>query len=204
MGEGALDIRFEQIAGTVPVDDQHIPVDQQIYRSDGSSYRVPAGEVHWHAIHQHYHFDGFAQSKLWSIDSNGHRDNLVSTGNKVSFCIATTNINPDYWGQQAFGANAYPAPNCLEPDSTSGGLDRYKQGMSVGWTDTYNWFLPAQYVEVTGVPNGDYILDTTVDPTHRLIERDVANNCGSVRVRLSSMGTSNPQAELLGVGPACQ
>ena len=86
----------------------------------------------------------------------------------MSFCIATTNINPDYWGRRAFGADAYPAPNCLEPDSTSGGLDHFKQGMSVGWTDEYNWFLPGQYVEVTGVPDGDYILDTTVDPTDRL------------------------------------
>jgi len=35
----------------------------------------------------------------------------------------------------------------------------------------------------------------------RLIE-DKKNNCGSVRVRLMNMRTSNPQAELLGVGPA--
>ena len=27
--------------------------------------------------------------------------------------------------------------------------------------------------------------------------------CGSVRVRLTNMGSSNPQAELLGAGPAC-
>jgi hypothetical protein len=75
--------------------------------------------------------------------------------------------------------------------------------MSVGWSDEYNWFLPGQYVEVTGVPNGDYILDTTVDPTNHLVESDKTNNCGSVRVRLSHMGTQNAQAELLGPGPAC-
>ena len=75
--------------------------------------------------------------------------------------------------------------------------------MSVGWADVYNWFLPGQYVEVTGVPDGDYILDTTVDPTDRLIEEDKTNNCGSVRVRLAGMSTSNPQATLLGLGPAC-
>lgn len=91
---------------------------------------------------QHHHFDAFAQSKLWSIDADGNRDSLVATGNKVPFCIATTNINPEYWGERAFGANSYPAPNCLEPVSTSGGFDRYKQGMSVGWTDQYNWFCP--------------------------------------------------------------
>ncbi|MGH9143243.1 MAG: lysyl oxidase family protein, partial [Vicinamibacterales bacterium] len=141
----------------------------------------------------------------WRTNARGRRAGSlpVATGNKVSFCIATTNIDPDYWAQRAFGADAYPAPNCLEPDSTSAGLDHFKQGMSVGWTDEYNWFLPGQYVEVTGVPDGDYILDTTVDPTNRLIESDRTNNCGAVRVRLSQMGTANPQAELLGPGPAC-
>jgi len=205
IGKGALDIRFSQPAGVPPVDDQEVPTTQRIYRSNGTFSDVPAGNVHWHAIHQHYHLDGFAQSNLWRTNSRGRRagDAPIATGNKVSFCIATTNIDPDYWGQRAFGADAYPAPNCLEPDSTSGGLDHFKQGMSVGWTDEYNWFLPGQYVEVTGVPDGDYILDTTVDPTNRLIESDRTNNCGAVRIRLSQMGTANPQAELLGPGPAC-
>jgi hypothetical protein len=204
-GAGPLDIRFSQPTGIVPVDGQEIPVSQRIYRSNGTFTDVPAGNVHWHAIHQHYHFEGFAQSKLWAVDASGNRlgPAPVKTGDKVSFCIATTNIDPDYWGLQAFGADSYPAPDCLQPASTSGGFDHFKQGMSVGWTDEYNWFLPGQYVEVTGVPDGDYILDTTVDPTGRLIEENKTNNCGSVRVRLTNTGTSNPQAELLGVGPAC-
>ena len=205
IGAGALDIRFDRPAGVPPVDDQQVPASQRIYRSDGSFFDVPTGNVHWHAIHHHYHLDGFAQSKLWATNSQGRRTghSPVATGNKVSFCIATTSINPDYWAQQAFGAASYPAPDCLEPDSTSHGFDRFKQGMSVGWTDEYNWFLPGQYVEVTGVPDGDYILDTTVDPTNHLVESDKTNNCGAVRVRLSHMGTPNAQAELLGPGPAC-
>ena len=204
-GDGALDIRFDQPSGVPPVDDQEVATSQRIYRSDGSFYHLPAGNVHWHAIHQHYHFDGFAQSKLWATDAQGLRSGALpaATGSKVSFCIATTSINPDYWGQQAFGPSSYPAPDCLEPDSSSQGLDHFKQGMAVGWTDEYNWFLPGQYVEVTGVPDGDYILDTTVDPTARLVESDKTNNCGSVRVRLSHMGTASAEAELLGPGPEC-
>ena len=205
IGAGALDLRFEQPTGVVPVDGQSIPVDQRIYRSDDKSYDIPAGNVHFHAIHHHYHFDGFAQSTLWKTDRRGNRAgrNPVATGNKVSFCIATTNINPVYWGHQGFEADAYPAPDCLEPYSTRRGLDLFKQGMSVGWTDEYNWFLPGQYVEVTGIRDGDYILETTVDPGGRMVEEDRSNNCGSVRVRLSGMGSPNPQAELLGAGPPC-
>jgi lysyl oxidase len=205
IGTGPLDIRFDQPAGSTPHDDAQVPVRQRIYRSDGSFREVASGSVIWHAIHQHYHFDGFAQSRLWRSDIHGRRVGSapIATGEKVSFCIATTNINPDYWAKRAFGADAYPAPDCLSPDSTSGGLDHFKQGMSVGWTDEYNWFLPGQYVEVSGVPDGDYVLDTTVDPTNRLIESDKTNNCGAVRVRLSAMDTPNPQAQGLGVGPSC-
>lgn len=75
--------------------------------------------------------------------------------------------------------------------------------MAVGWSDEYNWFLPGQYVEVSDVPDGTYILDTTVDPTGRLIERDTTNNCGAVRVTLTHMGEPQPQATLLGSGPTC-
>ena len=204
-GSGPLDLRFDQPSGIVPVNGQPVSVRQRIYRSDGTFYDVPAGYVYWHAIHQHYHFDAFAQSKLWAVDASGNRAGTMpaATGDKVSFCIATTDINPAYWGQQAFGPDSYPAPDCIQPESTSGGFDHFKQGMSVGWADTYNWFLPSQYVEVTGVPDGDYILDTTVDPTNRLIESDKTNNCGAVRVRLAGMGSSNPQAQLLGIGPPC-
>ncbi|MGH2897126.1 MAG: lysyl oxidase family protein [Solirubrobacteraceae bacterium] len=206
IGAGPLDVRFDQPAGSVPVDDQAIAVRQRIRRSDGTSRDVASGDVIWHAIHGHYHLDGFAQSSLWATDADGDRAGAApaATGAKVSFCIATTSINPLYWAQRAFGPDDYPAPDCLAPESTSGGLDHYKQGMSVGWTDEYNWFLPGQYVEVSGVGDGDYILDTTVDPTDRLIESAQSNNCGAVRVRLTSMGTDEPQAELLGPGPACE
>ncbi len=206
IGEGALDLRFKTPTGITPTDGQEFPVSQRIYRSDGTSHDVAAGSVEWHAIHQHYHFEGFAQSKLWATDASGNNrvgTSPVATGNKVSFCIADTNINPSYWGVKAFPRQAYPAPNCLTPDSTSGGFDFFKQGMSAGWSDEYNWFLPGQYVEVTGVTDGTYILDTTVDPTGRLQEANKNNNCGSVRVQLTGMGTASKHAEILGVGPAC-
>ncbi len=204
-GTGPLDVRFEQPAGIAPVDDQQVPVRQRIQRSDGGHDDVSTGSVLWHAIHGHYHLDGFAQSRLWAVDAGGARAGAapVATGAKVSFCIATTSIHPAFWGARAFGPSAYPAPDCLEPDSTSDGLDHFKQGLSVGWADAYDWFLPGQYVEVGDVPDGDYILDTTVDPGGRLVESDRTNNCGAVRVRLSDMGTPEPAAELLGPGPPC-
>jgi hypothetical protein len=87
IGTGALDIRFDQPAGVPPIDDQELPANQRIYRSDGSFYHVPTSNVHWHAIHQHYHLAGFAQSKLWATNAKGGRKGSApaAIGNKVSF-----------------------------------------------------------------------------------------------------------------------
>ena len=78
------------------------------------------------------------------------------------------------------------------------------QGMTRGWADVYDWYLPGQYVEVTGVPDGVYILETLVDPDGLIEESDESNNCGSVYVRLENVDLPSRSAELLGPGPACR
>ncbi len=50
----------------------------------------------------------------------------MATGAKVSFGLATAGVHPDYRGQQAFGPSAFPAPDGLDPDTTSGGIDHCK------------------------------------------------------------------------------
>lgn len=37
-------------------------------------------------------------------------------------------------------------------------------GVSVGWADVYEWFLPGQYIDITDAPPGRYRLQATVDP----------------------------------------
>ena len=81
--------------------------------------------------------------------------------------------------------------------------DYLVQGITAGWADVYDWYLPDQYIEVTGVPDGVYILDTIADPDNTILEANESNNCGSVYVRLSNVATS-PTAELLGPGPRCK
>jgi subtilase family serine protease len=43
--------------------------------------------------------------------------------------------------------------------------------------------LPDQYIEVTGVPSGLYVLQTIADPDDTIREANEHNNCGSVLVR---------------------
>ena len=77
------------------------------------------------------------------------------------------------------------------------------QGVTPGWANVYDWFLPDQYIEVTGVPDGVYLLETIADPDSTILEAEESNNCGAVYVRLANTASSSPAAALLGPGPTC-
>ena len=102
------------------------------------------------ACHQHYHFTGFATYRL--LDSNGV---AVAVGNKNGFCLEDyTQWNP----------LAHPAfYNCNF------------QGIQVGWSDIYTSVLPCQYIDITGIPPGNYTLDMEIDTLNHIVERNKTN-----------------------------
>ena len=179
---------------------------QRVFWSDSATHFEDrlAGEWEFHAAHNHYHFRGFALSKLWATNTAGNKTGStpVRTGRKVSFCIADVEI--DNWSGKGDGPRTYNAPDCLFPLASDAVNDYLIQGETRGWADVYEWYLPGQYIEVTGVPDGIYILETIADPDHRIVESNESNNCGSVYVRLKDVDSPARSAELLGPGPACR
>lgn len=63
--------------------------------------------------------------------------------------------------------------------------------MSVGWGDTYTSNLDGQEIDITGLPNGDYLLEIEVDPLNRIVESNETDNKSTIRVRLSGTNSSN-------------
>ncbi|MEX2303407.1 MAG: lysyl oxidase family protein [Bryobacterales bacterium] len=214
VGEGPMEIRFATPAGETP---PLVDAFQRLYHSDGRSEDLGTGPVEFHPEHGHYHFTSFGASRLWAVDSSGrrfgkhplrkrrgpprHGSEPVREGEKVSFCLADIEI--DFWGEKGDGPRTYYAPNCLFPFSSDGVSDLYVQGITAGWTDVYDWYLPDQYIEVSGVPDGIYILDTIADPDGVLVEARETNNCSSVYIRLSNVDSDARAVELLGPGPPC-
>lgn len=210
VGDGALEIEF-----TPPADPAVTPTGalvQNIHRSDGSVKQRPGGTWMFHPIHDHYHYTGFALSRLWAIDAQGKHgasparsrkhwkssgNGPTRTGRKVSFCIVDIEI--DAWAKKGDAPRTYSFPACITP-SANGAL---VQGMSPGWADVYDWFLPDQYIEVSGLPDGLYLLETVVDPDDTIQEADESNNCGAVFIRLSAMATTAPRASLIGPARSC-
>lgn len=205
IGEGVLQMRF-----ALPVNpaDTSKNVFQRIFQSDSNADFTDrlAGTWEFHVSHQHYHFNAFGLSRLWSATPDGIRVGAapIRSGRKVSFCIADTEIAK--WDQKGVGPRTYNAPDCLfpVPSQSTPEFNFLVQGITAGWADVYDWLLPDQYIEVTGVPDGFHILETIANPDKAILEADYSNNCGSVLIQLSNMGTSNQSAALVRTGPHVQ
>jgi Bacterial Ig domain/Lysyl oxidase len=57
-------------------------------------------------------------------------------------------------------------------------------GWSVGWSDQYDQTDSGQPINLSGVPDGTYILQATVDPLHVLTESNVANDVTDTKLTI--------------------
>jgi len=57
-------------------------------------------------------------------------------------------------------------------------------GIGVGYTDIYSAGLEFQWIDITGLPKGEYWLEQVVDPRDYILEKDETNNADIVKVTL--------------------
>jgi hypothetical protein len=202
-GRGPLELWFEVPNGDAQGDETVYDVKQRVYSSDGSSQEQPAGQVEFHGVHGHYHYSSFATTELWRSDRRGSKlgHAPVRGGQKVSFCIADIRI--DAWAEKGDGPRTYYAPDCLFPVFNDGQADHFKQGLQAGWSDVYDWYIPDQYIEVSGVSDGYYLIQFCADPENSIEESDEDNNCLINHIKLTGMGTPQNHVQVLGVIDQC-
>ena len=114
----------------------------------------------FHQCHYHYHsMKEFVHYNLLNVSTN----EKVAEGHKASFC--------------------------LEDTVCSGGHRRYtcgiQQGISINCADSYQSSLDCQWIDITGVPNGNYILQLTLNPQRLAIESDYENNQIACEITIS-------------------
>ncbi|MFQ5667091.1 MAG: lysyl oxidase family protein [Candidatus Binatia bacterium] len=146
---------------------------QIIWKRDGSKCARAAGEFIFHPSHQHFHFDDFYGYELRADDPL--TGPMVAKGAKASFCLLDIEnirgFRPDDFPRQVTNRTC---------DSQEG-----TQGISVGWKDVYERFVPGQFISLdlddgTQVPVGSYFLLNVVDPDHLLWEKNTENNTSFV------------------------
>lgn len=155
----------------------HTPKDafQNVYNADGPTTTVKVGQFIWHEAHHHWHFlPELAHYELRRPDKQGGPTGpIAGTASKATFCfLDLENFNPRLPGSP--GTAQYQ--DC----------GTHIQGISVGWADVYEFFLPGQSIDIRHVPDGVYWLVVTVDPQHALQQITNENDFTGVRIHLTT------------------
>jgi lysyl oxidase len=133
----------------------------ELRMGDPTAPQPPFTPADWElsACYGGYLFEDFAAFELRDLGGMP-----VGTGHKQACCIA-----------DSLPVRALP----------SRGYDCNFQGISPGWADLYPAGLDGQWVDVTGVPEGDYLLVITANPNGTIPEaHDVYSNTATISVHV--------------------
>ncbi|MGH7269403.1 MAG: lysyl oxidase family protein, partial [Polyangiaceae bacterium] len=111
--------------------------------------------------HMHYHFKGVGEYTLYQADGA----TVAARGHKQGFCLE--DVEP---------YTEAPGP----PPATF--FTCQSQGLHVGWEDVYPNDIDCQWIDITGVAPGSYILSVVINGGHYLPESNYANDEARVPV----------------------
>lgn len=173
-GEGPLELVADPDTADEEGDVER-SVFQNIYNNEDEIRQVQVGTFVWHGEHGHYHFSDFVDFRLEptskTTDEHGVAADDISAKNKATFCVR--DVSRVYAGVES-------APD----DAIYRVCDKEKQGVSVGWGDTYFFDYPDQDIDVTDLPAGEYRLVFEGNPERRFRESNHENNVSWALIEL--------------------
>jgi hypothetical protein len=108
-------------------------------------------------------------------NANGTPGRQVAVSPKTDYCITGDTVVggvPNTPSQ-----TSPPQSNCTNPAAAL--------GFSVGWGDQYDQTDNGQPIDLTGIPDGTYVLHASVDPQHVLTESVTTNDVVDTELRLT-------------------
>jgi len=161
---------------------------QRVYASDGSFDEFTVDTYEFHPAHAHFHYKNFGQALLYRLNRDGTMDK-VRESRKNGFCmidVENTRFGVDDHGLAYKGEapRTYYFPRCNAPTERDEHGTYMVNGISVGWADVYNWFLADQYIEISGVPDGLYVIETRANPIRSVHETTFDDNTARATIRL--------------------
>jgi hypothetical protein len=133
--------------------------------------------------HGHYHFNGYAEYRLWTEDgyatwvANRDLRQPANVGVNATLLQAALNGKDLITGRK----QGFCFEDSSKYSSTANDTPTYvscqgDQGISVGWTDVYDYRLEGQYIQIDGLKAGTYIVENQVNPDQQLPESSYVNN----------------------------
>ena len=175
--------------------DAEMVADQTIQQSDGST-RTVAGvgrlQYVYSEDHDHWHYLGFDHYELRRA-----RDyRLVAPDQKTGFCLGDRYETDQRSTAPGEPEQAFYTGYC---GRTHTELLSLVEGISPGYGDIYFANLEGQFVDVTGIPAGEYYLVHRVNADGKLAETRYGNDAASLRIAVSwpDGTTAAPSVKLL-------
>jgi hypothetical protein len=172
-GKGALELAYE-----IDTSEGLAAAYQRVFNSDGSFEDRFATTSEYHPTHLHFHVSDFYVARLWSSNARGRIRGTepAARGDKNGFCPEDSDPIVESEDQRGHYS-------CFTEDER--GLSASQVvGISAGWVDIYSAYLPDQFVEISGVPDGYYALEIEIDPNDVFEEADEDNNTVCVVLKL--------------------
>jgi Lysyl oxidase len=164
----------------------------------------PADHPDWFEFatcHGHYHIKDYADYRLWTpagytqwkalraanpgvcaaqvLDANPSLLSQLVKGNKLGLCF----FDVVMMGQLRSATEI--CPRTLDPQTY---FDCNFAGLGVCWADIYEAGLfgsvDGQWIDITDLPDGEYVLENESNATHLITEADYDNNSTALRVRI--------------------
>lgn len=167
LGPGAL-----EVLGHKDLENELTYAAQYIFADGAPGEYRDIGSFELHPTHNHWHVTNHVLYQLWSVDDNGEKHEKLSDTGKMSFCL---------WDEHTNDLTIENAPQSRFYGFT---CDRNTQGMSVGWGDTYAARVDGQELDITNVPDGEYLLYFEVNPDKKIYEVGYDNNWGEIKVKI--------------------
>lgn len=189
VGTGALDV-YGRDGGAAVVQ----RIEDPSVDGGWAEHAIPATMFYAGDGHDHWHVRGLQLFELTHAQTY-EKTEVLSTGAKTGFC---------FWDNEQYLDSAGPA--YYHPSTTDACDERYladgsfivPMGLSVGWGDRYSWSTAYQYIDITGLPFGDYWVTATADPSNEFVESNDGNNFTQAKIRITSRGVTVLEA---GSGP---
>lgn len=171
LGDGPL-----EVYGHTPDTGGEMLVDQRIATDDRTwmTRRTPFRMFFAGDGHHHWHVRDLATYELRNTLASVER-----TGEKHGFCFFD-NASHDLALPRAPASSHYAVTDCGTLFNSA-----VTTGLSVGWGDRYGAALPDQYIDISGLPAGEYVLTATVDAQGFLTERCEANNSTTAALNIT-------------------